>query len=421
MYETFTLTDKKPLVNLNGAQSAFERPAGTQFGSLEALCNTIVQVLQARHNFNVPGIEVKFWLQGNGDDKEITVYTISGEDFFIKFLGNHLSEVGIPRKELHVYSDESGPMFYYYVGNDWDADKKEFFHGSKVNSKLSGKERTYLQYKGAFSPPRGAYSNSYPAVWAKDRRPYLVHDNDLSREYEPVGDEPMYFSTTDVMHEMEEWLFVNILDRINALPDQEPIPLDQLFAEPAVMPVSQDFSNEYVIVGFWEEARQDHLFALMSGKKSDRIPPDERYAFRPNLRLVNLEVKNDGTMAEDAYDGFTWFVLLPRAEYEKMSELERCAIINKNRWSSREGKMPVVISPKTAQNVYVIDYAPQEEYKAKIFEDAPEQHTLTNEQYDDYRRLLGRTMTPINEYKGGFKSPAVVINREVGLDEVIYV
>ncbi|MCK4634336.1 MAG: hypothetical protein KAT37_00505 [Candidatus Aenigmarchaeota archaeon] len=193
------------------ANPRFLRPSVGQF-PFDKTTLYIIRALEER-NFDVPGINVKFHYYGPSDSYK-KVDTIEGDDFrlwFCRVQGKvdpfwndtaAVTELNIPRKELHVYEDNSGPTFYLYAGDDWEKDKKLFTRGLKVNSKLNKEPKTYLRYTGSLQKSHLESYLSKPFNWA----PYLVHDNDLGREYDPEGDEPAYFKTQKVFQEFKDFL-----------------------------------------------------------------------------------------------------------------------------------------------------------------------------------------------------------------------
>jgi hypothetical protein len=196
----------------------FLYPTSRQF-PMDETCERIVRELEKR-GWNVPGIKVEFRDYGPGYRM---VDRLSGDDFALWFCRVQgrltpkwndtaaVTEIQIPRRELHIYNDESGPRYYIYVGSDWARDKRGFMSGSKVHSKLDRRPRTYLRYKGdEHQPGTDGYSFTY-----RGRRPtYLVHDNDLGREYDLKSGDPAYFTTATVMQEFDEWLKKHVLARI---------------------------------------------------------------------------------------------------------------------------------------------------------------------------------------------------------------
>ncbi len=218
--EYFNLKSSRVVKDLLASKPKFAFPTRTQFGELDEVCNNIVRELEKR-NFKVPEIDVEFY---SGRREGITVNSIKGQDFKIWFCGIETHEINIPQKELSVYDDESGPRFYLYVGKNWEKHKKSFMYGSKMHSKLKRRPRRYLQYSGAFGKPGEELASCYPASWNNTRRPFLIHNNDLNREYDPQGNEPRFFVTEDVMKEFTEWLKENVLNDIT----KQPLPENKL-------------------------------------------------------------------------------------------------------------------------------------------------------------------------------------------------
>lgn len=94
----------------------------------------------------------------------------------------------------------------------------------KVLSKHYEKPRTYLLYKGAWRPQGrdnlfgGALILQQP--FEHGMAPYLVHDNNLGREYELEKRDSPYYETQKVMQEFNNWLRVNVLKPLTDLPSR---------------------------------------------------------------------------------------------------------------------------------------------------------------------------------------------------------
>lgn len=190
------------------AKPSFFYPTSRQYPFDETTFK-IVEALMER-NFSVPGIEVEIHSYGpNKSYKHVS--TIKSDDFRLWFcrgqgrINPHwndtaaVNQLNIPGKELSVFEDYSGPRFYLYVGDNWEKDKEDFVIGSKVNSKLHGERKTYLHFTGSQEKDKVVnYDNSIA--------PFLTHDNDLGREYDPEGDEPTYFKTKEVFKEFKDFL-----------------------------------------------------------------------------------------------------------------------------------------------------------------------------------------------------------------------
>ena len=193
----------------------FLYPTSRKF-PVDEVCERIVRELEKR-DWKVPDINVKFYSYGSFQK----VDTISGPNFKLWFCRAQrqlnlqyndtaaVTELVIPQKELHIFEDESGPTYNIYVGKDWESDKEWFISSSKVNTKLNKQPRRHLHYSGSASTTK-RYTYQYT------RPTYLVHDNDLGREFDLKIGDPKYFVTQDVMLEFKYWLEENVVAYILA-------------------------------------------------------------------------------------------------------------------------------------------------------------------------------------------------------------
>lgn len=205
-------------------QQTFLLPTSTQY-PFDSVCSHIVNALHDR-NFAVTGVEVLFETYSNAQAiyrmvKSITIPEINFDLQFHRQQGyiDHnryncaaVSDLSIPRKVLTVYEDYSGPTLYVYVGKHWQQDKANFVHGLHVHSKMNNELRTYLKYSGSVEPKRGSF-------YQHRLNPYLVFDDDLGREYSPIGSEPTYYHTLEVMGEFETYLREIVVPFISNAPD----------------------------------------------------------------------------------------------------------------------------------------------------------------------------------------------------------
>jgi len=376
------------------AQPQFLRPTSRQY-PIDAPCSEIIAALEARH-FDVPGITVEFDVYGSGEQKMRLVRTVRGEDFCIRFSRQQgllpggrwndtaaVASVGMPGEKIEVYADESGPTYYLYVGVDWAADCEQFFIGPGVNSKLRGEPRTYLRYSG-----RGARRGQRP--------PKLIADDDLGREYDPV-DEPHEFSTAQMLSKFEGYLINTVLAQILAHPTHAQ---PYVFSIPELIPFP-DVGPLYCHVG-GSAARR-----IQQGQADpSALVAAQRYGVKPGLRLCSLDVKNDGTLPDNAYEGFVW------------CGLGTADVPERYRSFFEEHTMRVL--PRWANDVYVVDHDAYEVRCAELAAaaTAADRDRFTREEIDDAYCTRARTMVPITEYHGEFKQPVVLIGRELGLDEV---
>ena len=392
----------------------FLYPKSRQF-PFDEVCERIVRELEIR-NWQVPGIEVKFDVYGSGEAKFRMVRCLKGKDFKLLFCrtqgkaGDHYSDVAavtemiIPKMHLRVYEDESGPSFYCYVGKNWERDRKSFMNRFKVNSKMDKKPRIYIQYTGGcVQPSNGGIQHTYGGR----RSPYFVHNND-GREYAPKGKEPNYFVTGDIFSEFTKWLTENILNHI--LAQSIPCKKIDVFPTDDVIPFPKSVGHLFTF-GEWKDKKR-----INQGRKDpSKLKKSDRYGlYGSGYRLVSLGVSNDGTFPELAFDGFEWCGIGEVTADTPIKDLE---VPGHYRWSDRQ-QFIIRVTPSSANGIYVADMSAQDEYKQKLFEENPKQERMTDEQYNEFQRVSSRTLIPITEYKGDYKRPVVLINREMYFNEV---
>ncbi len=406
----------------------------------DEVCEQIVRELEKR-NWSVPGMDVSFEVYGSGEQKMTYVGKIKGDDFQIRFgrpqallPGGRYNDVSaastihIPHKELHVYNDESGPTFYLYVGSDWEKDREDFFNGSKVNSKLRGRPRTYLQYTGGCNC-RTIAGAAFEAVGllsamiTRDaqtlarmththsgrRSPLLVHTNDLNREYDPEGKEPALFKTANVMDEFRQYLSDVVLCSILAQPiSSERI---ELLAPPAT-----PFPTSIGPIFCFAEHRDVDRIERGKTDASELLPAD-RYAMSGGgYRLMPLSTSDDGTVPEISYEGFLWCGI---GKVTPETDIEALEVFGHHRWPDRE-QFVLRLTPKSSESIYVADHAAYEKRRQELSDIAEKEgrRRFTDEEVADFVRARARTIVPIAEYKGDFEKPVVLVTRELAFEEV---
>ena len=393
-------------------QPEFLYPKSRQY-PFDETCEKIVRALE-RRNFKVPGIKVEFNIYGSGEDKYQYVRNIYTNSFKLHFGRKQgmlderkmdaaaCEEITIPRQQIRVREDESGPTFYLYVGNNWDKDKESFINGYKVNSKLYKKPRTYLTYKGSWSDE---------CYYSGQRAPLLVHTNDLKREYDPKGDEPKQFNVADKLEEFNQYLSEKILGYILSFPESEII--NSPFVPEKLIPYKGEWPTVYGIAGWKlsDKVRQAKIDV-------EQLPPEERYASFGGRRLVPLDLAKDEAIPEIATEGFAW------CSTDQNTKENSCIkdILDYNRDIQSSGaNLIVAVQPKWANGVYVIDNAPFEATRQQIFEAIKPRDRLTDEELAKAYAARGKTIVPVNKYKGGYKEPMVLIEREIDLDEIAWI
>lgn len=186
----------------------------------DGVCRKIIGALEKRH-WNCQGIEVAFQDSPAGLTTFRKVCKISGAYFELEFsrkqgcdqrLGGcwddtaAVSKINVFGKELTLFSDESGPELFVYVGKNWEKEAHQFVHGKKIMAKAKKKPRTYLKYVGADSLP-----GDHQLITKRKPAQYLLSTTDLNREYSPDNDEPIYYKTNDLFKDFAADLEEGIL------------------------------------------------------------------------------------------------------------------------------------------------------------------------------------------------------------------
>lgn len=383
----------------------FLYPHSRQF-PFDEIAEKIVKAIEKR-NWKVPGITIEFDIYGSGAAKYQMVRCITGDNFKLYFcrIQGHLNgrwndtaalhTVYIPKQILEVHDDESGPTYYLYVGKNWETDKEWFMNSIKVHSKLKKEPRRYLRYRG----------NTY-----RQRAKELVADNDLDREYSPKGNEPVRLNLEQKFNEFTAWLKEFVLDYILSFPEadtiQPPTPVEEL------IPYKGPWTTVFSICG-WRDAER-----IEKGKKNqNELPLEERHAYiGDGHRLVPLDVHCKDRLPEIAYEGFIWCDVNQKQNvtqnskfvYEVMSAMA----------PSLDTKYIVAIKLKYANQVYVADNSKYEETRQQLFKAIAPRDRLTDEELGKAFAARGATIVPITEYKGDYKEPILLINRELDFEEI---
>ena len=382
----------------------FLYPHSRQF-PFDEVSEKIVKALEKR-NWKVPGINIKFECYGSGEAKYQMVSSITGDNFKLYFCRNQgkldgrwndtaaLYSVYIPKQNINVYSDESGPMYYLYVGDNWEADKEWFMTSIKGHSKLNKEPRKYLRYSG----------NTY-----MHRAKELIADNDLGREYSPEGDEPVRINLKEKFDEFTAWLEEFVLGYILSFEEADII-------QPHILEEPIPYK------GLWET-----IFSICSTSDAERIEqgkkdpnellPYERHAYiGSGQRLVPLFAKCNNDLPEIAYEGFIWCDVSQKEEKDKISKFSDEVVMAMG-WE----KHIVAIKLKYANQVYVVDNSKYEETRKKTFQEIAPRDRLTEEELNNAEAARAATIVPINEYKGDYKEPIVLINRELEFEEIDWI
>jgi hypothetical protein len=378
------------------------------------VCKNIVQALYQR-GWSVPGITVEFDESFIGHNRSMWVNHVKGDDFHIDFFRvqsrDHESKltnmaaanrIGIPKWQLEVYEDYSGPSFYVYVGENWDVEKNRFFRGLKVNSKLYGEPRTYLKYSGTDSK----YSNT------------LKHDHDIGREYELNPDDKSIYLIKEVYDGITGWLVDNVLNMILKYPTTPPVEVAPHILTP-FKDVEKLGGDAKLTILTTDREKYEKIRDNMNDEMA--LPPYERYAFTQCTRLLNLGIPAGDTIKEIAHDGFVWSEpgCISTTDDLKKSLLYRRLDIDGGFMQMNNKIYSIIISPKYSNEIYVIDASSREEFKRNYFETNPEQSRMRDTVYDMFLKVEAQTLVPLSEYDGSFKEPMIIFRRNVELDEAI--
>ena len=382
----------------------FLYPSSRQF-PFDEVVEKIVRAIEKR-NWKVPGITVEFDGYGSGEAKYQLVRWITGDNFKLHFSRNQgrldntwnniaaIHSICIPKQIIEVFSDESGPAYYLYVGENWEADKEWFMNSTKVHSKLNKEPRRYLKYKG----------NTY-----NRRATELVANNDLDREYSPEGNEPVCMNLEEKFGEFTAWLEEFVLKYILSFKEADiiepPIPVEEL------IPYEGPWTTVYSICD-WREAER-----IKKGKENPtELSPEDRHAYiGSGHRLVSLDVKCNDRFPNIAYEGFIWCDVNKDENVTQNAEFTNEV---KRMCYSFSQRYIVAIKLKYANQIYVVDNSKFEETRQQLFEKIAPRERLTDEELGNALAARGATIVPITEYKGDYKEPLVLINRELDFDEI---
>jgi len=387
----------------------------------DGVCERIVRELEKR-NWEVPGMKVEFDIYGSGDQKMKMVREIVYGECIIRFCrvqrtmpGKRWNDtaavhtINIPRMELSVHEDESGPTFYMYVGGNWERDAEKFVNLCKVNSKLNGESRMYLQYEGKchctkYHPdPLRALRHVHPGR----RPPLLMHTNDLERQYDPMPGEFTELPTDVVMETFRSYLEGIVLKAILQEPEAEV--LIDILAEPEMIPVPDGLGGIYCVCEGCEAQR------IIRGKEDpQQLEPASRYALRGGRRLLDLRIKKEPDMLREVHEGFIWCGVGDKSDVKRTDEL---TIPEHHFWSERRYHL-LKVTPKRANDCFVVDQRVWQMRRDELADQLGERTHFTDSEMAQMDLARARTMVPLHEYKGDYEEPVVLIGREIALDEV---
>lgn len=375
--DTFTLSDTRPLINLNGRKAIFKTE---QFGNyserLSKALRDIVDELKKR-DFSVPGFVVEFWFEAH--KAEVKVFKILSDEFYFEVVSDW--QVMIKGKEMSVFKDGSGSL-EVYCGSDWETDAKEFMHGKRFHRKMDNKSRIVLQYD-----LRG---DTFKAT------------DDCGRGHYPDGNEPVIYGFDSVEYEFADYAEM-ILGKIKAapLPEKEV----DVFVEPDQVPLTNELFKGVSLRAFSKYYGEDETMTK---------------GIMPGHRLLNLgcTLPEGHKYAKDMHDGFVYMEVVRDGQDDAFTQPRDTYQFN---YSSYDGKHTYDVKLKNANSVYVVDAGVFDRIKEEWFKENPVAVQITDAQVDDFMRKQAETMVHINDYDGSYEKPVVITNRIVWPDELTQV
>ena len=202
----------------------FLYPCSNQF-PFDSVATRIVRELEKR-SWSVPGTMIEFYNSGSKYERYQMVSSIVGLDYKLEFgriqgLVNGernniaaLYRVCIPQQIIEVYSDESGPVYYLYVGENWGYDMDWFINSKKLDSEYGTGPRKYLKYKGNIRTRR--YDGTKPY---NGRPTELIPCDELGSMNKPIDDEPAIIDLDSTLEEFKKWLEIYVLNYILSFPE----------------------------------------------------------------------------------------------------------------------------------------------------------------------------------------------------------
>lgn len=290
----------------------------------------------------------------------------------------NLSDIYMPRENnvpglgLEVHADLSMSA-YLSVDAVWNTrTAMDFFHGNKVHARMNGDTRSYIRYTPVLNSQD---TDGHPTT--------LEFSDDLGRDYAPqFPDEPLTMNTVAVYGRVRD--FIRRLTTRATLAPRHDVDI-AVASMPAAEPVPKGFE----------------LRTLLNHRTVARCSGFE------NWRLVSYDIPQakENPFPDRARDGFTYCLASPADP--ALSEVPFLKF-------NSDASLATIVRPKAANDIFVIDAAPADEYRAKQWEDHPK---LTPEEYATFYHMAARTMVPLSQYQGNYKSPVYLIGRDLAADE----
>lgn len=361
----------------------------------------------AHDTLDIPGLgEVKVTMHQTGDGIFTMINTVEGEAFKIwncrasgvKYMDRYND---ISRPNIITIKDSEGGLSNNAKTMEidlYDEDNRTFVE-------LDGKRFTNARWQTA-------EGRGYSSDWQRgDLHRTYSGGNDTDPRYSDVNkgwkDDKTVLSWKEVEEDAIVWLAENVLNPLKAAPKPESqstmTPKEKPFPEGKVGPLYA-FVEEQVL-------RKIALIKNNPGKAY----PDERKAVRPNRELLSPGMSRGGA-PKIVYDGFVWCGIGAIDEKTDLTQVRKIGL--DYRWDDPHfySQGVAVIEPKTAADVYVVDWQEWDDYRERTF--TPTHDRLTDAERSEMHVVVARTLKPITEYDGSYKQPIVLIGRDLELDEV---
>lgn len=364
----------------------------------------------ACETLNIQGLgEVKVTMRQTGNGIFTTIGKVEGETF--KIWNSRASGV----MYMDIYDDISRPSLITITdsqGNLPNKIKKMEINlgddGNGVFVELDGKQFKNNRWRTAGERKRNAdwqgddLHRTYDGENEKDPR-----CQEINRRWR---DDKTVLSWNQVEEDTIVWLAENVLNPLKECPK----PNSQETAKPEGEPFPRDRIGP--LYTFVKETDLKKII-LIKGNPS-KAYPDERKAVSPDYKLLLFTTPLRGA-SEVSYNGFVWCGVGEMNEEIAANPDMNIGLRNKHAdFFNREGV--AVIKPKTADNVYVVDWQARVDLKTQLVAGATAEgrDKFTYDELGEIEVAIAKTLVPIAKYNGGYKQPIVLIGRDIELDEV---
>lgn len=354
---------------------------------ITAICRKIWNVVE-EHNFDIPGMNPHFVLRDDRETVEMMSLRYNG---WFRIWGT--GEICTKRMKVLCWDYSPYPATLdYFVGEEGTKDQEDFFSGrTLVNSKLRNHKKIHLHY-------RSEYNDSF------------VHDNDMRRLYDCAVGEPTSFDYSVVMDHIRT-VCNEVLAELEAIPRPKQ---KNIFEKPADIPLTNPLFEDQPLYGYAKVHEGETADSLESGYRMIPLggmrPADHQYA----------NIMNEG------------FVALEREFHDRPTDTEyyQSGMYTS---SQREYLNVYDVRLKNANHVYVVDSSVIPKNKAKSFDEHIEKYPgwktsedmdirnpkFTDAEVDQMRCDQAATMVHINDYRGQYDKPIIMVCRRIEADEMV--